>query len=140
MLPLFGLIPPLHQSNDCDALGLKCPAAPTGATLANFIRDLIANLLLPLSVVGTVLVAVIIYASVRYITAHGSTEEVQRAKMILVYAVIGLVFLAVTFWLWEKITPYSLWKELIDEHNTALAIVVASLVIGISIIISTAIR
>jgi len=57
-----------------------------------------------------------------------------------VYAVIGLVFLAVTFWLWEKITPYSLWKELIDEHNTALAIVVASLVIGISIIISTAIR
>lgn len=57
-----------------------------------------------------------------------------------VYAGIGLLFLGITFWIWEKVTPYSLWKELIDEHNTALAIVVASLVLGMSVIIASAIR
>jgi len=57
-----------------------------------------------------------------------------------VYSVMGLAIFAVAFILVDRLTPYHLWKEIIDEHNTALAIVVGSVAIGISIIVSSAIR
>jgi uncharacterized membrane protein YjfL (UPF0719 family) len=68
--------------------------------------------------------------------------EIHWAPMVaaLVYAVIGLAIFGVAFVLVDRLTPYRLWKELIDEHNTALAIVVGALAIGISIIVSSAIR
>ena len=68
--------------------------------------------------------------------------EIHWAPMVaaLVYAAIGLLIFAVAFVLVDRFTPYQLWKEIVDEHNTALAIVVGALAIGISIIISSAIR
>jgi uncharacterized membrane protein YjfL (UPF0719 family) len=38
------------------------------------------------------------------------------------------------------VTPYHLWKEIIEEHNTSLAIVVGAMSIGIALIISSAIH
>ena len=58
----------------------------------------------------------------------------------LVYAVIGLVIFGVAFVVVDRLTPYHLWKEIVDEKNAALAIVVGAMAIGISIIISAAIR
>ena len=58
----------------------------------------------------------------------------------LVYATIGLVIFALAFIVVDRLTPYHLWKEIIDKHNTALAIVVGAVAIGISIIVSSAIR
>lgn len=58
----------------------------------------------------------------------------------VVYAAIGLLIFGVAFVLVDRLTPYHLWKEIIDEHNTALAIVVGAMAIGISIIVSSAIR
>lgn len=58
----------------------------------------------------------------------------------LVYATIGLLIFGVAFVLVDRLTPYHLWKEIVDEHNTALAIVVGAMAIGISIIVSSAIR
>jgi uncharacterized membrane protein YjfL (UPF0719 family) len=58
----------------------------------------------------------------------------------LVYATIGLAIFAVAFIVVDRLTPYHLWKEIIDEKNTALAIVVGAVAIGISIIVSSAIR
>jgi putative membrane protein len=68
--------------------------------------------------------------------------EIHWAPMVaaLVYAVLGLVVFGVAFVVVDKLTPYHLWKELIDEKNSALAIVVGSVAIGISIIVSSAIR
>ena len=40
----------------------------------------------------------------------------------------------------EKITPENTWKEIVQNKNTALAIVFAALIIGISLIISAAIH
>ncbi len=58
----------------------------------------------------------------------------------LVYATIGLVIFGVAFVVVDRLTPYHLWKEIVDEKNAALAIVVGAMAIGISIIISAAIR
>lgn len=68
--------------------------------------------------------------------------EIHWAPMIaaLVYAILGLVVFGVAFVVVDKLTPYHLWKEIIDEKNTALAIVVGAVAIGISIIVSSAIR
>ncbi|MBB4638266.1 DUF350 domain-containing protein [Longimicrobium terrae] len=56
-----------------------------------------------------------------------------------VYAVLGIVLFVGAFMLMDRLTPGSLWKEIIDEHNTALAIVVGAMSIGISIVIAAAI-
>jgi uncharacterized membrane protein YjfL (UPF0719 family) len=58
----------------------------------------------------------------------------------LVYAAIGLAVFGLAFVIVDRLTPYTLWKELIDEHNTALAIVVGAIAIAIAIIVSSAIR
>jgi putative membrane protein len=58
----------------------------------------------------------------------------------LAYALIGLVVFAVAFVVVDRLTPYQLWKEIVDEQNTALAIVVGAVAIGIAIIVSAAIR
>jgi len=58
----------------------------------------------------------------------------------LLYAFVGLVIFGVAFVVVDRLTPYHLWKEIIDEKNTALAIVVGAMAIGISIIVASAIR
>lgn len=58
----------------------------------------------------------------------------------VIYAALGLVIFGVAFVVVDRLTPYSLWKEIVDEQNTALAIIVGAVAIGISIIVSSAIR
>jgi len=57
----------------------------------------------------------------------------------IIYAVLGITIFIMAFWLIDRMTPASLWKEIIDEHNTALAIMAAGLSIGMSIVIAAAI-
>lgn len=58
----------------------------------------------------------------------------------LVYALLGVVIFWVAFIIIDKITPYDLWKELVDGRNTALGMVVAAMCLGIAIIIAAAIH
>jgi putative membrane protein len=58
----------------------------------------------------------------------------------LIYSFIGIAVLGITFWVWEKVTPENLWKEIIEKHNMALAVLAAAFMISISIIISSAIH
>lgn len=57
----------------------------------------------------------------------------------VIYAVLGIAIFVLAFLLLDRMTPASLWKEIIDEHNTALAIMAAGLSIGMSIVIAAAI-
>lgn len=56
------------------------------------------------------------------------------------FAVLGILVFAVTFVIVDKVTPYDLWKEIIEGKNTALAILVGALSLGICIIIASAIH
>jgi len=58
----------------------------------------------------------------------------------LVYAFLGVIIFGVSFVVIDLITPYKLWKEIIEEHNSALAIVVGAMSLGICIIIAAAIH
>jgi putative membrane protein len=58
----------------------------------------------------------------------------------LVFAFAGIVIFVVAFLLIDKFTPYHLWKEIVQEHNTALAILVGAMSIGMCIIIAAAVH
>jgi putative membrane protein len=56
------------------------------------------------------------------------------------FAGIGIVIFVVAFVVMDKVTPYHLWKEIVQEHNMALAVLVGTMSIGICIIIAAAVR
>ncbi len=58
----------------------------------------------------------------------------------LIYAFLGIVIFIVGFIIVDKLTPYDLWKQLVEEKNVALAIVVGSAALGICLIIASAIH
>jgi putative membrane protein len=58
----------------------------------------------------------------------------------VIYAILGIVIFAIAFVLIDKLTPYHLWKEIVDDKNVALAILVGALSIGMCIIIAAAVH
>ncbi len=58
----------------------------------------------------------------------------------LIFVVIGLIFFAIGFFILEKGMPYSVHKEIEEDQNTALGIIIGSMLIGIAIIIAAAIH
>ena len=58
----------------------------------------------------------------------------------LVYALIGVVVFWLCFVVIDKLTPYDLWHEIVEKQNMALALVVAAMCLGISIIVAAAIH
>jgi len=58
----------------------------------------------------------------------------------IVFAALGVAIFWLSFVVIDKLTPYHLWQEIIEKHNTALAIIVGAMSLGISIIIAAAIH
>ncbi len=58
----------------------------------------------------------------------------------LVFALLGVVIFVIAFTILDKITPYQLWKEIVEEQNTALAILVGAVSLGVCIIIAAAVH
>ncbi len=58
----------------------------------------------------------------------------------LVYSFVGVFVLWISFLIIDRLTPYHLWKEIIEEKNVALAVVVGGIAIGICIIVAAAIH
>ncbi len=58
----------------------------------------------------------------------------------IIYAAIGIVIFAGAFIIIDKVTPYHLWKEIVQEHNMALAVLLGAMSLGICVIIAAAIH
>ena len=58
----------------------------------------------------------------------------------IVYALIGVLIFWLCFMVSDKLTPYDLWAEIVEKQNRALALVVAAMCLGISIIVAAAIH
>ena len=58
----------------------------------------------------------------------------------VLYAVIGVLVLWLAFLIIDRITPYDLWKEICENRNNALAIVVAGMFIALGLIVAAAIH
>lgn len=58
----------------------------------------------------------------------------------LVYSILGVVVFWISFVVIDKLTPYALWKEIVENKNMSLAIVVGAMCLGIAIIVAAAIH
>lgn len=58
----------------------------------------------------------------------------------LVFTIFGLIVFGVAFFIMGKATPFSIRKELEDDHNVALGIVMGAVILGIALIIAAAIH
>jgi putative membrane protein len=58
----------------------------------------------------------------------------------LLYSVIGIVIFAISFWMMDKLTPFSFRKEIEEDQNISLGIIIGCVFIGLAIIIAAAIR
>ena len=58
----------------------------------------------------------------------------------MVFGLLGIVIFLAAFLIIDKATPYALWKEIVEEHNTALAVLLGAMSIGVCIIIAAAVH
>jgi len=56
------------------------------------------------------------------------------------FSLLGVAMFGIAFWLITRLAPFSIRKELEQDHNTSIAIVIAAVIIGIAIIVASAIH
>lgn len=57
-----------------------------------------------------------------------------------IYSILGTVILCLAFWFIETVLPFSMKKEIEEDENTSLGIILGAFIIGISLIIAAAIQ
>ncbi|MBK7581487.1 MAG: DUF350 domain-containing protein [Myxococcales bacterium] len=57
----------------------------------------------------------------------------------IVYSLIGIVMFGISFLVIKLVTPFSIRKEIEEDQNTALGILIGAVILGLSIIIASAI-
>jgi uncharacterized membrane protein YjfL (UPF0719 family) len=58
----------------------------------------------------------------------------------LIFAIVGIVVFGAAFWVITKVAPFSIRKEIEEDQNTSLGIVIGAVIIGLALIISSAIK
>lgn len=58
----------------------------------------------------------------------------------VIFVAIGLIVFAIAFLIVVLVSPFSVKKEIEEDQNSALAIIIGALIIGIAIIIASAIN
>jgi putative membrane protein len=57
-----------------------------------------------------------------------------------VFAGIGLVVFGIAFWIMTRVAPFSVKKEIEEDQNVALGVIMAGVIIGVALIIAAAIH
>jgi len=70
----------------------------------------------------------------------GQIINIQYVINSLVFSGIGILVLLLAFLIVHVLTPYRLWKEVVENKNVALAILLGAFAISIGLIISSAIH
>ena len=58
----------------------------------------------------------------------------------LLFAVLGIVVLVLSFVVLDRLTPYDLWREVVEKQNIAVAVLGGLALLGLSVIIAAAIH
>ncbi len=56
------------------------------------------------------------------------------------YSAIGIVIFIVAFFAMARVLPFNVTKELAEDHNTAVGVLIGSMMIGLAVIIAAAIH
>jgi putative membrane protein len=75
-----------------------------------------------------------------------ATPVVQRPDLAgilittVIFTVFGLLVFGIAYFIIVKASPFSIRKEIEDDQNIALAIIIGSVIIGVSLIIAAAVH
>lgn len=58
----------------------------------------------------------------------------------LIFVFIGLIVFGIAYWIVVKLAPFSVHKEIEEDQNIALGIIIGAIIIGIALIIAAAIH
>ncbi len=68
-------------------------------------------------------------------------EEIWNViETTVIFVAIGLIVFAIAFLIVVFVAPFSVKKEIEEDQNTSLAIIIGALIIGVAMIISSAIQ
>ncbi len=67
-------------------------------------------------------------------------KELWQLIPTVIYFLVGLGMFGFSVWLMEKVTPFSIRKEIEEDQNVALGITLGSTLIGLAIILAAVIR
>ena len=69
-----------------------------------------------------------------------ATDLTQPLLLAVVFTVIGVVLFGICIWLVVKVSPFSIRKEIEEDQNIALGLIIGAMILGIAMILSAAIR
>ena len=69
-----------------------------------------------------------------------AVSSVRARRIVYGGTALYVVIFVAAFVIVDKMTPYDLWKEVVEDKNVALAILVGAMALGISIIIAAAVH
>ena len=58
----------------------------------------------------------------------------------LIFAAVGIAIFVLAFVILDRVTPYDLWKEIVEDKNLALGVMLGAMSIGLCIIIAAAVH
>ena len=58
----------------------------------------------------------------------------------IIFVLLGLVVFAIAYLIIVKVSPFSVRKEIEDDQNIALGIIIGAVILGVAIIIAAAIN
>ncbi len=94
---------PCAQAGDNSSSVCSDFRSGSDTTMGNFWSNVISTMLM---VIGILAVAVIIYGGLTYVTSAGKSDQVTRAKNIIIYAVVALVV---------SVSAYAIVKFVLDK-------------------------
>lgn len=68
-----------------------------------------------------------------------SDVVLKHLEAAVIFSVLGLLVFALAFAIMSKLSPFSIRKEIEQDQNTALGILMGSVILGIAHIIASAI-
>lgn len=67
-------------------------------------------------------------------------DIVPNLALAIVFTLVGMLLFGLCIWLIVKIAPFSVQKEIEEDQNTSLGIIMGSLILGIALILAAAIH
>ena len=69
-----------------------------------------------------------------------SEHLIQAVVQSAIFSLVGVIVFGLAFLAIAKVLPFSLRKEIEEDQNTSLGIVLGSVILGLALIISAAIQ
>jgi len=67
-------------------------------------------------------------------------ELLNVLETTIIFVALGLIVFAIAFLIVVLVTPFSVKKEIEDDQNISLAVIIGSVIIGVAMIIAAAIH